>query len=110
MIKRCGLLVAIVMSLFSLEAQASKNLRPLNQFSFELYGELKKEYENVFFSPLSAYMSLAIISDGAAGSNKAEIDSVLRLSKKINLENVRSGVSRMMNVYLSDRTIRMANG
>jgi serpin B len=110
MIKRSGVLVAVMMVLFSVDAQTSKNVRPLNQFSFELYGELKKEHENVFFSPLSTYMSLAILSDGAAGTNKAEIDSVLGLSKKFTLENVRSGISTMMNAYLSDGTIRMANG
>ena len=40
--------------LTSAEAQTSKNLRPVNQFSFELYGQLKKSREKVFYDECDA--------------------------------------------------------
>ncbi|MCJ8291276.1 MAG: serpin family protein [Flavobacteriales bacterium] len=110
MIKRGGLIVVGVMCFSTVFAQTSKELRPLNEFSFSLFGELRKENQNVFFSPLSAYLSLGMLSDGAAGTNKAQIDSVLGLGKKIGIYQVRSGIDEMMSHYVGNGKIQLANG
>ena len=91
-------------------AQTSKEARPLNEFSFGLYDELKKEHENVFFSPLSTYLSLGILSDGAAGSTKHQLDSILGLGRKVGLDKVRDAVDEMVSRGVGDGKIRLANG
>lgn len=110
MIKRSGLIVLGLMVSTMIFAQTNKEVKPLNEFSFSFYDELKKEHENVFFSPLSTYLSLGIISSGAAGSTKMQLDSVLRLSKKVGLDRVRGKVDEMVNRGVGNGKIRLANG
>lgn len=110
MIKRGGLIIVGVMCFSTVFAQTSRKLRPLNEFSFSLYAELKKENQNVFFSPLSAYLSLGILSDGAGGTNKIQIDSVLGLGKKVGIVQVRSGIDEMVSHYVGNGKIQLANG
>ena len=110
MIKRCGLIALWLMWFAGVFAQTSKELRPVNEFSMSLYGELKKDNQNVFFSPLSTYLSLGILSDGASGSNKAQIDSVLGLGRKVDMPKVREVIAEMTGRYLGDGEIRLANG
>lgn len=110
MIKRCGLFALMLVFSATVSAQTSRELKPLNNFSVQLYNELKKEYQNVFFSPLTCYSSLAILSDGAAGANKVQIDSVLGLSKRVQLEKVREAIDAMAGRQVIDGNIQLTNG
>ncbi|MFK7785118.1 MAG: serpin family protein [Crocinitomicaceae bacterium] len=110
MIKRSGLLILALFCSTALVAQTSKELKPVNSFSISLFNELKKEHQNVFFSPVSCYLSLGILADGASGENKMQIDSVLGLGRRVELDEVRSSINEMTGRYISDGTIQLANG
>ncbi|MDO9536703.1 MAG: serpin family protein [Thermoplasmata archaeon] len=52
-----------------------------NSFSFEMYGQLCNESENVFFSPYSITTALGMAFEGANGTTADEMAQVLRLPK-----------------------------
>ncbi len=52
-----------------------------NTFAFELYNELAEQKQgNIFFSPQSARVALAMAAEGARGNTRTEMLSVLHLS------------------------------
>jgi serpin B len=55
-----------------------------NQFAVDLYGQLNREHpgENLFFSPASISVALAMTAAGARGQTEAEMAQVLHLSTK----------------------------
>ena len=50
-----------------------------NQFAFDLYGRLRADHGNLFFSPASLSTALAMTSAGAAGETAAEMASTLHV-------------------------------
>ncbi len=53
-----------------------------NRFAFSLFGEIARQTSpdsNLFISPLSAAMALAMAYNGAAGATQAEMQQVLQL-------------------------------
>lgn len=48
-----------------------------NAFAFDMYANIKKEDENVFFSPYSIFSAMGICYGGAEGSTKEQISNVL---------------------------------
>ncbi|MBN2541703.1 serpin family protein [bacterium] len=52
----------------------------LNIFSFELYSQLIQDESNVFCSPFSTAISLAMLCSGAAGHTQRDLFNLLRLS------------------------------
>jgi len=52
-----------------------------NKFAFELYSQLNKDGENVFFSPYSISTALAMTYEGARGKTAEEMQSVLHFPK-----------------------------
>lgn len=59
-----------------LSANASDSV---NQFALDAYQHLQREEGNLFFSPLSVSVGLAMTSAGAAGQTAAEIQDVFHL-------------------------------
>lgn len=52
--------------------------RDINRFSYEVFGKAAAgEEENPVVSPLSAYLALALVAEGAEGETKAEFDALL---------------------------------
>jgi serine protease inhibitor len=49
------------------------------RFGFELFAHLRREPGNVFFSPLSIEMALAMASEGAAGETARQMRAILHL-------------------------------
>lgn len=62
-----------------LKAQNSERNKSVNQFSFDLYHEVKLEKGNVFLSPLSTYYALLSIYEGSENKTKAAFEKVLYL-------------------------------
>jgi len=67
-----------------------------NEFALEMYSELNKESENLFFSPWSISSALAMTFEGAKGQTKEEMKNVLHLQEN-DLER-RSGFAKIYNL------------
>ncbi|MFD0835682.1 serpin family protein [Mariniflexile aquimaris] len=73
-------LISLMMThLGPLHAQHKGSSKSLNQYAFDLYGELKDENENVFLSPLSTYYALLLAYEGSKNKTKAAFEKVLYL-------------------------------
>lgn len=59
-----------------------ENTSPLNNYSFDLYHQMKNEKENILLSPLSTYYALLMAYEGAEGKTKEEFEKVLDLQKE----------------------------
>ena len=57
-------------------ADTKDDMQKVQQFGYELLGQYLKE-ENPVMSPVSAYMTLGMVADGAKGTTKKEFDKVL---------------------------------
>ena len=69
----------ILVEEIQLEGSLAEFVNSSNEFTFELYNELKEDDENLFFSPYSITIALAMAAEGANGQTKTEIHSVLNL-------------------------------
>ncbi len=65
------------------KAKAEAAVHPVisasNAFAFKLYGQFSKEEGNIFFSPYSITVALAMTLEGARGGTAAEMEKVLGL-------------------------------
>ena len=52
-----------------------------NAFAFDLYKQLSKDAGNVFFSPYSITVALAMTHEGARGATAREMEKTLRLPR-----------------------------
>ncbi|RXP59383.1 serpin family protein [Lutibacter sp. HS1-25] len=68
-----------ITNLGQLKAQNSELSKSFNQFSFDLYHEIKLEKGNVFLSPLSSYYALLSAYEGSKNKTKEEFENVLYL-------------------------------
>ena len=66
-----------------LNAQNRDSSKSLNQYSFDLYRELKVETENVFLSPLSTYYALLSAYEGSKNKTKAAFEKVLYVNDSV---------------------------
>ncbi|SNR71589.1 serpin B [Lutibacter agarilyticus] len=79
-----------ITNLGQLKAQNSELSMSFNQFSFDLYQEIKLEKGNVFLSPLSTYYALLSAYEGSENKTKAAFEKVLYLkdSASSNYDNL----------------------
>lgn len=69
-----------------------KHTAPLNNYSFDLYHQLKNEEENILLSPLSTYYALLMAYEGSKGETREEFEKILHLQ---------TGSRKTMNSLLS---------
>ncbi|MGC8745193.1 MAG: serpin family protein [Candidatus Saccharicenans sp.] len=94
----------------TLESEANKVINSSNQFAFDLYSFLKSEPGNIFYSPLSLSVALAMTYEGARGETAEEIRSVFHFSD--DMETLRRGWSEVIskiNQKNKKYDLRMAN-
>jgi serpin B len=79
-------LLPLLLAVAAPPAHADKPSPPANPtpgwiaaFADALYGELRREPGNVFFSPFSVHAALSMTREGAAGETAKEMDAALRL-------------------------------
>ena len=81
----CCLILSSTGTAFAAKGTANEELlrarelgKSVNAFAFDLYKEIAKEEKgNIFFSPLSISMALALAYEGAAGETREEMRRVL---------------------------------
>jgi len=78
-----ALLVVGLLFLFSMvfAQDVSSVINANNKFAFELYSKYKSEDGNIFFSPYSISIALAMTYEGAKGKTADEIQSVFHFPK-----------------------------
>lgn len=74
-----------------------------NRFAFDLYKVLTNRSDNIFFSPWSIYIALAMSYEGAGGKTASEMQAVLHLPendtvRRNGVKNIRSMMNESENV------------
>lgn len=81
-----------------------------NKFAFDLYSQLAKRNENIFFSPLSISTALSMTYEGAKRETAEQIRSVLHLPQN---DDVRRSFYREMSSWIKEDQkyqLEIANG
>ena len=55
-----------------------------NKFTIDLYSQLSDSKDNIFISPFSIFIVLSMISAGAIGETRSEIENVLHINMERN--------------------------
>ena len=78
-----GFIIAIVFSNGGVAVSAKADfdnpdhVKNMNKFAFELYGSLKSQPDNIFFSPFSISQALAMTYEGARTETETEMAETL---------------------------------
>ncbi len=73
-------LIAGMLSSVSAQQEMNETVKGNNRFAFNLFEEVQKEGENVFFSPYSISSALAMTYTGAEGGTRQEMQKVFGFS------------------------------
>jgi serpin B len=93
----CGILIA-AMTTRAVEGgpPMSEVARGNNQFALDLHSQLSKQPGNLFYSPTSLSLALAMTYAGARGETAAEMAKVLRLSAGDQVHTSLAGLQKSM--------------
>ena len=81
-----------------------------NQFALDFYSELKDEEENIFFSPYSISVALAMTYEGARGQTAEEMQSVMHFPEDESLRRPAfAWIHNQLNKKDKDYTLNTAN-
>jgi serpin B len=97
--KHLALSVTLPLICFAVVPGAAEKVSPTvikgnNQFAFELYHRLNSGKENIFLSPYSISIALAMTSGGARGQTAAQMEAALHFPPPAELH---SGLAALMN-------------
>lgn len=112
---RRGLLVVICLTVFSASVNASPDQDRLTaantDFAFSLLKQItwKQPNGNVFISPYSVSTVLQMVSDGAAGGTKQEMESVLHINGIASRNAIYKSLDQSILNGQSGFTLSMAN-
>jgi len=95
-----------------LSADAKALVRANSAFAFDLYQRVRKSEDNLFFSPYSVSMALAMVYGGARGETQQQMADVLHLPVSQQgphpaFAQLQTGLDRIQDA--GDVTIRVAN-
>ena len=77
-------LMIVQIGLVSAQTNTSNSL---NQYSFDLYSQMKVEKKNLFISPLSTYYALLMAYEGSKDETKSEFEKALYLGSSNSMKN-----------------------
>lgn len=77
--KQHAVLIILLSITLSTYSQIDKLTKSLNGYSFDLYGQVKTDNENLFVSPISTYYALLIAYEGANSETRQEFEKVLHI-------------------------------
>lgn len=82
------------------EENISEQAKSNNRFAVAMYKQLINEDENLFFSPYSISIALAMSAAGAAGETKQQIRDALRVTLEgENFDNALNGIDQELTGY-----------
>lgn len=101
------ILISCTILLFSrqINAQTTDHANALNNYSFDLYHEVKNEKENFLLSPLSTYCTLLMSYEGSENKTKQEFEKVLYI---INSDFTKNPISYLFERNQDNYTISNA--
>src|SRR5699024_821 len=82
-----------------------------NEFAWKLFEQVNEEKENVFISPYSIFMALAMTGNGTEGETKEEIMEVLEV-EQFSMQQLNEDNKDMMELLEQDEedvTFQVAN-
>jgi serpin B len=81
-----------------------------SQFAFDIYSELNREEGNLFFSPYSISVALAMVYEGARGTTAEEIQSVFHFpTESLSRRTAFAAIHRQLNAANATYTLSVAN-
>jgi len=93
-----------------LEADLKNFVNSSNDFTFSLYSKLNENNENLFFSPYSITLALAMAAEGAGGQTKEEMTTVLDLpTNDSNRHLLIKSVAEQLSAQKQTANISIAN-
>lgn len=107
--KQILILTIAIISYLSLNAQNDNLTKSLNDYSFDLYNQMKSENENLFISPLSTYNALLIAYEGAKSETRQEFESVLHIDNSDYLSNFKDFSENLITWRDSSNYLNISN-
>ena len=106
---RFTFLTLILISTLNSFGQTNDLTGSLNNYSFDLYREIKTGNDNLFVSPLSTYSALLIAYEGAGSETKKEFDKVLYIGNSDSLGNFRNFFTSLTTKLDNSNYLNIAN-
>lgn len=102
-------LIILLLTTFSAYSQADRLTESLNAYSFDLYGQIKTDNDNLFVSPLSTYYALLIAYEGARNETKTEFEKVLHIDDSEYLSNFKDFSDNLISWRDSSNYLNISN-
>lgn len=106
---RIIIFILTFLSTFRLIAQHTNISGSLNDFSFDIYRQIKSDKDNLFFSPLSIDFALLMAKEGSKSDTKAGFEKVLHLDSKLNNKDALDFVLNLKNFIDSSNYMTISN-
>jgi len=105
------LLISIIILLIaiSLKAQNDSLSNSINEYSFDLYKQIKTDEANLFISPLSTYYALMLAYEGAKNDTKEVFERVLKIKDTSLLENFIEFTKNLLTSKNPENSIKISN-
>lgn len=107
--KYCTSLIILLLITSSAYSQTDRLTKSLNSYTFDLYGQIKTDNENLFISPLSTYYALLVAYEGAKNETKAEFERVLHIDNAESLTNFKDFSENLISWRDSSNYLNISN-
>ncbi len=88
----------------------TKDAQAVNDFGLKLYNKLYSDKENVFISPVSVYLALGMLSNGAASNTQKQLlSSLYPGNTALNLNILNKNMQNYITTGRPNTTINIAN-
>jgi serpin B len=103
------ILIILICASFSSYAQVDKMTKSLNDYSFDLYNQIKSDNKNLFISPLSTYYALLMAYEGAQNDTKREFENVFHLGSADYSSNLKDFSENLISFKDSANYLNISN-
>jgi serpin B len=107
--KQHSIFIILLLLTLSTYAQIDKLTKSLNSYSYDLYGQLKTDNENLFISPLSTYYALLIAYEGVKNETRQEFEKVLHIDSYESLSSFNAFSENLITWRDSSNYLNISN-